>query len=432
MLRLASLAGDFWTKNKEGYFIKYNKRGQGIKLENSIKNNQNTEINTENSASVSKGKFGRNVIQAIEGNQGPYRLFGNENENFIIILSGTENVYVDGALLKRGQNNDYIIDYNTSEISFTAKNLITKDKRIIVEFQYSDKNYARSLLQSSTTFKKNNSTFYIYGYGEQDSKNQSLQQDFDLEDRLVLENIGDNIEQAVGSGIDSIGFSESSNMYQKIDSLNYEIYIYSINEEKALYQLTFSNVGQGNGNYNLKTNNALGNVFEWVAPDTIPSIGLVKNGDYSPIKRLVTPKKRQIVSFGGETLWKKNSIKYELSSSNMDLNTFSNINNNDNIGFAGLIKYENKNNLKEKWNLIQEYRIESINIPYNVNGLSFDSSITVIQNYKSNLLEYENSKEIYVIGVGLVYKEEIEVLINSADSNDFSQGYEFYQELIEF
>tara|TARA_B110000967_G_scaffold89379_1_gene91948 strand:+ start:271 stop:933 length:663 start_codon:yes stop_codon:yes gene_type:complete len=80
----------------------------------------------------------------------------------------------------------------------------------------------------------------------------------------------------------------------------------------------------------------------------------------------------------------------------------------------------------------QEYRIESINIPYNVNGLSFDSSITVIQNYKSNLLEYENSKEIYVIGVGLVYKEDIEVLINSADSNDFSQGYEFYQELIEF
>ena len=78
-------AGDFWTKNKEGYFIKYNKRGQGIKLENSIKNNQNTEINTENSASVSKGKFGRNVIQGIEDNQGPYRVFGNENENFIII-----------------------------------------------------------------------------------------------------------------------------------------------------------------------------------------------------------------------------------------------------------------------------------------------------------------------------------------------------------
>ena len=416
-------AGDFWTKNKEGYFIKYNKRGQGIKLENSIKNNQNTEINTENSASVSKGKFGRNVIQGIEGNQGPYRLFGNENENFIIILSGTENVYIDGALLKRGQNNDYIIDYNTSEISFTAKNLITKDKRIIVEFQYSDKNYARSLLQSSTTFKKNNSTFYIYGYGEQDSKNQSLQQDFDLEDRLVLENIGDNIELAVGSGIDSIGFSQSSNMYQKIDSLNYEIYIYSINEEKALYQLTFSNVGQGNGNYNLKTNNALGKVFEWVAPDTIPLVGLVKNGDYSPIKRLVTPKKRQIVSFGGETLWKKNSIKYELSSSNMDLNTFSNINNNDNIGFAGLIKYENKNNLKEKWNLIQEYRIESIS--KNFKRIERFREVEFERNWNINELFIENDQLLSSAKVKLEYLKNglIEYGLNSfLIKNDFS-GY---------
>lgn len=357
-------AGDFWIKNKDSYFLKYHKRGQGIHLKNKIIGNNNIEIDVENSASISKGKFGRNVIQGIEGNQGPYRLYGNENESFIIILSGTENVYIDGVLLKRGQNNDYIIDYNTSEISFTANTLINKDKRIIVEFQYSDKNYARSLLQSSTTIKKNNSSFYIHGYGEQDSKNQPLQLDFDLLDRQTLENIGDNIDLAIGSGIDSVDFNQATNLYQKIDSLGYEVYQYSTNEQQAVYMLTFSNVGQGNGNYKIKENNALGKVFEWIAPDTISFGSIIKNGDYSPIKKLVTPKKRQIISLGGKTIWSGNSLSYELSTSNMDLNTFSAINNEDNIGFAGLVNFENKNTLKEKWELNQQYRIESISKDY--------------------------------------------------------------------
>ena len=357
-------AGDFWIKNKDSYFLKYHKRGQGIHLKNKIIGNNNIEIDVENSASISKGKFGRNVIQGIEGNQGPYRLYGNENESFIIILSGTENVYIDGVLLKRGQNNDYIIDYNTSEVSFTANTLINKDKRIIVEFQYSDKNYARSLLQSSTTIKKNNSSFYIHGYGEQDSKNQPLQLDFDLLDRQTLENIGDNIDLAIGSGIDSVDFNQATNLYQKIDSLGYEVYQYSTNEQEAVYMITFSNVGQGNGNYKIKENNALGKVFEWIAPDTISFGSIIKNGDYSPIKKLVTPKKRQIISIGGKTIWSGNSLSYELSTSNMDLNTFSAINNEDNIGFAGLVNFENKNTLKEKWELNQQYRIESISKDY--------------------------------------------------------------------
>lgn len=357
-------AGDFWIKNKDSYFLKYHKRGQGIHLKNKIIGNNKIEIDVENSASISKGKFGRNVIQGIEGNQGPYRLYGNENESFIIILSGTENVYIDGVLLKRGQNNDYIIDYNTSEISFTANTLINKDKRIIVEFQYSDKNYARSLLQSSTTIKKNNSSFYIHGYGEQDSKNQPLQLDFDLLDRQTLENIGDNIDLAIGSGIDSVDFNQATNLYQKLDSLGYEVYQYSTNEQQAVYMLTFSNVGQGNGNYKIKENNALGKVFEWIAPDTISFGSIIKNGDYSPIKKLVTPKKRQIISVGGKTIWSGNSLSYELSTSNMDLNTFSAINNEDNIGFAGLVNFENKNTLKEKWELNQQYRIESISKDY--------------------------------------------------------------------
>jgi hypothetical protein len=80
----------------------------------------------------------------------------------------------------------------------------------------------------------------------------------------------------------------------------------------------------------------------------------------------------------------------------------------------------------------QEYSIESLNIPFQVNNVIFDSSLTVIQNYKSNLLEFENSKEIYATGIGLIYKEDVQVEINSGNLSDISQGYEYYQEIINY
>ena len=80
----------------------------------------------------------------------------------------------------------------------------------------------------------------------------------------------------------------------------------------------------------------------------------------------------------------------------------------------------------------QEYSIESINIPFQLNNLIFDSTVTVIQNYKSNLLEFENAKEIYATGIGLIYKEDVQFEINSGNLSDINQGYEYYQEIINY
>ena len=80
----------------------------------------------------------------------------------------------------------------------------------------------------------------------------------------------------------------------------------------------------------------------------------------------------------------------------------------------------------------QEYSIESLNIPFQLNNVIFDSSLTVIQNYKSNLLEFENSKEIYATGIGLIYKEDVQIEINSGNLSDITQGYEYYQEIINY
>ena len=80
----------------------------------------------------------------------------------------------------------------------------------------------------------------------------------------------------------------------------------------------------------------------------------------------------------------------------------------------------------------QEYSIESLNIPFQLNDLIFDSTVTVIQNYKSNLLEFENAKEIYATGIGLIYKEDVQLEINSGNLSDINQGYEYYQEIINY
>jgi hypothetical protein len=71
-------------------------------------------------------------------------------------VSGSERVYVNGTLLKRGENNDYTIDYNAGEIVFTPLFTITSEMRIAIEYQFSDRNYTvLSPMQEQRTTLRN-------------------------------------------------------------------------------------------------------------------------------------------------------------------------------------------------------------------------------------------------------------------------------------
>ena len=98
------ILGDFLLEsNPENYFLKYNKKSQGISYSAETKLNGGKFFTTA-SATKSRGRFSRNIINGIEGNQGPYQLRGQNGEIFILILSGTEKIYLDGKLLTRGEN----------------------------------------------------------------------------------------------------------------------------------------------------------------------------------------------------------------------------------------------------------------------------------------------------------------------------------------
>lgn len=328
-------AGDFILARPEGYFINYFKRAQGASFttRQPFGANKDKFLFTETSAAISKGKFARNIIQGQEGNQGPYRLIGNEDELFIVILAGTERVFIDGRELKRGQENDYTIDYNTAEITFTANQLINKDKRIAVEFQYSDANYVRSLIQTSTGMETEKYKVYVNFYSEQDAKNQPLQQDLSDDDKRILDAVGDNVELALAPSFTELDeYNNNQIIYTQIDTLGYsEVFIRIFEQADEMYSVNFSEVGQGNGDYIQDGFDATGRIFVWLAPDTVGG-QIFKNGNYAPVRRLIAPNKRQMLMAGAVMdFTPKTQVKIEGGFSNSDLNTFSEKGNENNF-----------------------------------------------------------------------------------------------------
>ncbi|MFO7878434.1 MAG: hypothetical protein ACQES0_00445 [Bacteroidota bacterium] len=327
-------AGDIVLKQQDDYFMRYAKKARGASLSGRF-DAEKAEISSDFGASVSQGNYQRMKIQGEEGNQGPYKLQGNNNESYIVIVSGSERVYLDGELLTRGQTKDYIIDYNTGELSFTANRLITKDSRIIAEFEYRASSYNRLMLASNHEVKTKKSRFFVRYFHESDGKNQPVDQRLDIEQRQFLSNIGDELSDALYPAWDSVGFESAQVRYRLTDTVvNGEVYdsifVHSTNPDSAFYQINFSNVGENQGNYIKVTGDANGRVFRWVAPvDGTPS------GNYAPVSRLITPKKQQMLSMGGDyQLTNSTELFYMMSFSEKDVNTYSNQDAGDDKGLA--------------------------------------------------------------------------------------------------
>ncbi|MEP6846289.1 MAG: hypothetical protein ABI861_09810, partial [Panacibacter sp.] len=260
---------------------------------------------------------------------------------------GTEKIFIDGIQLQRGEDQDYVINYNTAEITFTPKQMITKDKRIQAEFEYADRNYLNSMLYvANETNFGNKLQLYVSAYSNADAKNSPINQTLDNPQKQFLANLGDSIQNAYYpySSIDS--FSTSKILYRKIDTLyngrHDSIYVYSTEQESAKYSLAFANVGTNKGDYVPLFNAANGQVFQWVQP-----VNEIPQGNYAPATFLATPKKQQLLTLGA--LYKINSktlVRSEVAASRYDVNSFSIKNDADNQGYAAKISVERNDTLK--------------------------------------------------------------------------------------
>ncbi|UII24801.1 hypothetical protein LVD15_15945 [Fulvivirga maritima] len=348
--------GDVVLKNRPSYFLKYYKNVQGGLAEVNYKLGE-TQISNSLGISVAKGKFNSVQITPLEGVQGPYRVPGPSGQSFIIILANSEKVFLDGKQLTRGYNNDYVIDYNSAEITFTNSVLITQFSRIRVDYEYSDQNYGRTIVTASHYQKSNKLDFFVNYYSEKDNKNRPLLVDLTTEDQQLLSEVGDRVDEAVISGVDSIGFSNDRVLYQQKDTVDsdgvrQQIYQYSTNADEAYYQVIFSDLGLGNGNYVYERSTANGRVYMWVSPQNgIPQ------GQYEPVQQIAPPNKKQMANVGaGYAISKHESVYVEMAFSDQDLNLYSEVDNDDNTGFA--IKTGVKSE-KRKVSFLKEYLFNS-------------------------------------------------------------------------
>ncbi len=317
--------GDIDIRQQNSYFLNFYKRLQGALFETETNLNKQASNKLQLSAAAAKGKFTRNIFNGLEGNQGPYRLKGANNELFFIVLANSERVWIDGELMQRGEDQDYVINYNTAEITFTPRQMISKDKRIQIEFEYADRNFLNAQLYLNNTFKLNEKwSFTVGAFSNSDARNSPISQTLDPAQRQFLSKIGDSIRNAYYPSAIADTFASGKILYRKVDTLLNgrpdSFYVYSTDRTQLLYQLNFIQVGQGRGNYMLDIDAPTnGKLFRWSPPD--PSGN--KTGDYEPAILLVAPRKQQLLTVGSHYRDSTFELQSELAISTLDLNTFS-------------------------------------------------------------------------------------------------------------
>ena len=352
-------AGDISLKNESSYFLAFEKQVSGLEVAANI--NTNTKIAA--SGAIVRGQFSSYDFVGIEANQGPYKIFGPNNEPNFVIIAGSEKVFVNGSKITKGINEDYLIDYNIGEVRFNTTFPITNDMRIRVEFQFSNRNYTRFISYEKAEYKTNNVELSGYFYNENDVKNQSIQVNLTAAQKQILANAGNNTNLMVGESAYPDVFDANRILYKKVQSGTNDYFEYSTNENDNLFTVTFSNVNNNEGDYVLSETFANGNVFVYVGANL---------GNYQPITQLIAPTKLQVAVLNSSYKpSKKTTILTEVAFSNNDQNLFSTKDNNQNKGIATKLAWK-QTLLDKKWKLLSD-----------VNYLFIHRNFNTIQRFQS-------------------------------------------------
>jgi len=324
---VSGMLGDFNLRYPNGEFAQLSRKLQGISL---LGNYQGFDLGA--TVASTRGFFNFVSFLGQEGNQGPYQLVGSEGESDIIVLAGTERIWINGELMLRGEGNDYVIEYASGQITFSNRRLITSESRIEVDFEYypARQKYTRDVYSGITngSMFDNQVNYRVKYYHEQDDPDKILEQEGILtpEEKAVIAAAGDDPLKAatpsaffVGQGLGDYIYTDTT-----ISDITDSIYVYR-GDGQGDYRVNFSSVGSGRGDY---VRDRIG-VFRWVGKN---------NGGYLPVKLLPLPRRQQIADV--ELQYNPSDafgLRTEYALSKFDRNSLSGIGDGDNQGNAMLL-----------------------------------------------------------------------------------------------
>jgi len=345
--RMTFTVGDVVLQHTQSYFLKYYRNIQGGRIEYKSSTDSLYKGTTYAGFGVSKGKFNSMLLgyggtdSLYEGVQGPYRLHGPNGERYITVIANSEKVYLDGVLLQRGFDYGYVIDYNTGEITFTNRVMITRYSRVRINFEYTERNYSRAIYTAGHFQEIKRVDLYVNYYEEKDNPNNPLTFDLSQSDRDSLQEAGDSVNQAYSSGATEVVFSNELILYATSVVGTETVYTYSTDPTVAVWQVKFSQVPQGQGNYVLANTTVNGRVYNYVGP------GL---GNYVPYVIIPAPRRKSMITTGGGYNIKGvGRVGVESAFSNNDLNMLSTEDSEDDKGVSYRISYLNKGQPIKKW-----------------------------------------------------------------------------------
>jgi len=314
--------GDIAVSQPTGQFARYERQLEGVWVKR-----PEGRLRLGGLAANARGMYRTAEFFGVEGKQGPYRLADAVGGATLGVVPGSEEVYLDGEKLRRGQDRDYTIDYAVGEISFTPRRPISFDSRITVDVEVQNEEYRRQFLGGEAGYEDPSGLWRTRAifFAEQDDRTAPRGFSIDDEEREILESVGD--DDPIGETFAATNVGAGNGDYVKVAA-------------DSLAPAHFDWVGMGIGDWRvsfIRVGSGLGAYRDSTLSDGSVAYIFVGSGigDFEPGRSLSRPESHTISDVQFDLDSERLTLSGELAVSALDRNTFSSRDDSDNEGIAG-------------------------------------------------------------------------------------------------